>query len=264
MLMFVTKHCLKLMSNHRHFIWENPVASAMWTQSAADTLNVDPRVKTYTLDMCRFSPAPDGQRHKKRTKLKSSLTLTKVVQKCTCRKGHIMLQGFDRNTHQSRTSQAAMYFKRYCYALCADLTAGKLIDSSAMTTSIFNEDEQDIPGDPIPADDAAPAPPVQSLTRISVSSISLESDQQSTAGHLLLRLDQQLLKACIVDLFDQVGKFKQGTQPTGRAFLRPGMLNIYETAHELRQLLLPVYQLTAVCCTIHHTQLYNFGHADEE
>ena len=160
MLMFATKHCLRLMSHHRHFIWGNPIASAMWTQSAADTLNVDPRVKSYTLDMCRFSPAPDGQRHKKRTKLKTSLTLTKVVQKCTCRKGHTMLQGFGKTTHQARTAQAAMYFKRYCYALCADLTAIQLRDSHAMTTAIFNEDEQDIPGEPVPADADAPAPPV--------------------------------------------------------------------------------------------------------
>ncbi|CAK0848314.1 unnamed protein product [Prorocentrum cordatum] len=65
----------------------------------------------------------DGRRNKKDTTLISTFCLSHSVKRCSCKKEHIHLQGYDKETHRKRTAAAAMFSKKFCTALCKDILA---------------------------------------------------------------------------------------------------------------------------------------------
>ena len=50
----------------------------------------------------------------------SRTTAKNSIKKCTCRHGHVQLQGYDKEAHAKRTA-AALFSKRFCNALCKDM-----------------------------------------------------------------------------------------------------------------------------------------------
>eukprot|EP00959_Pyramimonas_sp_CCMP1952_P002615 53882-Pyramimonas_sp.AAC.1 len=74
---FILQNACGHVQQHRHGLLENPKSSAIWAKSPLAALQYHDKFNdhTYSTDMCRFSSLPDGQRHRKETKLKSSFKL---------------------------------------------------------------------------------------------------------------------------------------------------------------------------------------------
>ena len=128
MLEFLARHARSLLRERRHLLIENPRTSALWTDSPIAALVGFDRFADFSCDIsqCAFSPSPDGERHKKQTRLLSSFLLTKTNQQCRCRLGHLQLQGYDPVERKQRTAAAALFPRKLCTAICADVYALRL------------------------------------------------------------------------------------------------------------------------------------------
>ena len=109
MLSFLVQHAIHLVRVLRHCLFEHPWRSASWTKSPLRALRDVPEIEANhrVTCLCPFSEAPDGDRHEKKTRLKSSFQLVHSVKLCQCRNGHIRLWGYDPDDHELRTAKAA-------------------------------------------------------------------------------------------------------------------------------------------------------------
>eukprot|EP00959_Pyramimonas_sp_CCMP1952_P129805 2714693-Pyramimonas_sp.AAC.1 len=154
--------------------------------------------------MRRFSPLPDGQRHRKETKLKSSFKLTSSAGKCRCYYGHEHLEGYDREHHRNRTAAAAAYSRKVCSCMCQDIMV--LLKNTKKTTHpSYPAEELQPPSD----DDEEAVPGVitneQAVDRRNLSDLLKSMGASHITAHFgyckfLEGLDQQMLKACIPNL----------------------------------------------------------------
>ena len=128
MLTWLQRLCMRTVRNQRDVLLENPKDSALWTKSPLERLQSVDSFEQHSKNtsQCAFSPEPDGQRSAKATKLKASFPVPRSTKKCVCTKGHIVLQGYDKETHKSRCAAAALFSHRFCRALCDDMIANSI------------------------------------------------------------------------------------------------------------------------------------------
>ena len=95
MLKFILQKACDTSDQGRHGLFENPKTSAIWTKSPLEALQYHEKFArhSYLTDMCRFSPLPDGQRHKKETRVMCDFKLTQSIQRCKCKYEHQHLEG---------------------------------------------------------------------------------------------------------------------------------------------------------------------------
>ena len=110
MLKFMASHAVKINNDFRDNRVENPRCSSIWSiYPLAALLDHPAYVKNrYNTCMCAFSSEKDGRRSKKDTTLISTFCLSYSVKRCSCKKEHIHLQGYDKEAHQSRCAAAAL------------------------------------------------------------------------------------------------------------------------------------------------------------
>ena len=120
MLKFLAQHAIKIASDNRDALFENPKTSAIWKESPLAALLLHRLFRSFLICMCAFSPEPDGRRSKKETLLVTTMLLLRAFKTCTCQLGHIHLKGYDPVEHQIRTAAAALYPKRFCTSVCRD------------------------------------------------------------------------------------------------------------------------------------------------
>ena len=149
MLKFMATHAVKIKNDFRDNLVENPRSSSIWSSSPLAALLDHPAyVKNrYHTCMCAFSSEKDGRRSKKDTTLVSTFCLSYSVKRCSCKKEHIHLQGYDKEAHLKRTAAAAMFSKKFCVALCKDIltleSKGPGISLNQLSETIPAEAEDD-------------------------------------------------------------------------------------------------------------------------
>ena len=228
MLRFYTELLAETNSDGRDCLVENPVGSDIWLKSPLHALTALTTFDDNTkhTDQCAFSPEPDGQRHKKRTKLKATFQLNKCVRNCNCRKPHIILQGYDHDAHRDRTAGAALFSRKFCFAICTDINDNDNKKQTAQTKRLnkynrridkpndtFHADHTTI--DNFPAEDDTPAPaavlPIDNsieartqrylddLKRMDLIAVKVNFD----SAPILQSVDKPMFVACIQDFFDK-------------------------------------------------------------
>ncbi|CAK0795790.1 unnamed protein product, partial [Prorocentrum cordatum] len=167
----------------------------------------------------------DGRRNKKDTTLISTFCLSHSVKRCSCKKEHIHLQGYDKETHRKRTAAAAMFSKKFCTALCKDILAleskepGISINkfSRAFPAAADDEAEDEAPLAQLPA----PAGPksiddlMEEFKDIDTKSIKITLDTFTPT-------EVQWIKAAILSITDYTMSFGVPGTPTGRILMLPG------------------------------------------
>ena len=262
MLKFCAKRAIALPYDKRDALFENPRASALWTESPLCVLqSLDQYSKNdKNTFMCAFSPEPDGRRSQKATKLKASFPLNKSIRRCQCKLSHLELQGYDPATHRARTAAHALFHKKFCLALCQDMcddynTKGPTRKPQRQYP--VDDDDSDEPA--VPAAQVPPQTHEEGLRRMDTKCITLRN---GSAGELLTEVDPQMLKASIQDLLDYAAKFGLPHQPSGRVYLTPSddVPNVpsHKTAFFFQKLIANFFTMTALSAQVHRKEIYMF------
>ena len=216
--------------DQRDGLAENPQGSDIWRHSPLQALDSISRFQEHSrdTDQCPFSPVPDGERHKKRTKLKATFPLNHCIKSCRCKYPHIVLQGYDPDKHQQRTAAAALFPLKLCQGICADIDTHlrnkvhKLQRRHRQhTTQPSTQPTVPPPATPIFAieqDDDIPDPNASSSTTLPQETLEQQLRKIDTRSLKLYdstgitdNLDRQLLLASLQDILDDSHKlFRQG------------------------------------------------------
>ena len=201
---FCLQHTAHVQKDGRRDLYENPKSSRIWSMSVLEGLNYVKDMKTFTLDMCAHSSKPDGQRHRKSTTLKTTLTLKKCVQRCKCKCGHIELFGYDKEQHALRTAAAAVYPRKFCSCLCSDILANydsdnKKPSSTRASKAYFNPADSNPEGT---IGGVARLPPGDLMEGLRKTNVQGAKFEYGLCRSLFSDLDQQLIKACLLELLD--------------------------------------------------------------
>ena len=218
MLVFGSNHICMLHKENRGWLVENPNGSATFQHSPLDVTddlpyNFDSAITKEdcckTTCMCAFSPLPDGERSLKRTRLKGDFKLHHCIKSCSCRYGHVTLQGADPATHQNYTALAALCHHRFCVALCKDMEI-------SFSHRIFATNPAEALKELEP-----PMPPAELLNKVDASSIQIRTGN----GRSLLMEDAKLMqyiKAHIVLQLDDHSKAYGSAEPATTVLARDG------------------------------------------
>ena len=226
MLKFLLAHSTHLVRNHQKVLFECSKTSFIWTKSPLQCLKHYPQLDSHLTDMCRFSPQPDGQRHRRETRLVTNMTLKESLSTCKCHRGHMQLQGLEDSTYQRRSLLTSMYPKKFCLELCADIIAqidklsrktkalgGQMTEEAPQHphlqgipsttrvshTSAFpaetDDQDDDLPDTLPPVNPPSSVDPLKQLRDLNTDTLKIDDTSISQITDIL---DKQLLKASIL------------------------------------------------------------------
>ena len=104
MLQFIAQHAIYLAKHKQKVIIEGLKASTLWSDTPLGRLRDHPTFRLYNTDMCRYSDQADGTRHLRKTRLLANMDLDTIQQHCTCKEGHMRLQGLVETIYQRRNT----------------------------------------------------------------------------------------------------------------------------------------------------------------
>ena len=203
LLHFIASHVCHLHEEQRGWIVEQPRDTTIFKDSPLailDDLEYSSPIKSdchRRTNFCSFSSEQDGLRVRKQTLLKSNFYLKQCIRPCRCKCGHLTLAGHA-SLGMGFTATVCVFPKEFCRQLCKDI----------LNSSYF-EDFQVISRDQISAKDFKKPVPEQ-IQDIDTSSLQLFGN----VTYLVLDIPglQQILKATMLEIMDQVLKFKSNTE----------------------------------------------------
>ena len=262
MLKFMTSHAIMIVKDFRDAFLENPRSSSIWTKSPLAAILDHPAYSEhrYNTCMCAFSSEKDGRRNKKDTTLVSSFCLKYSVRRCSCKQGHIHLQGYDPDAHRKRTAAAAMFSRKLCVALCKDI---QVLEMKEPGVSI-NRFSEAYPAMEEEEDDEEQRPAKPSTEFADIEKLMDEFKDIDTNG---IKIDlpsfsvseQQWIKAAILSITDHTLSFGIPGTPTGRILMPPGTEEPQqEGARVLHRIMDPCFTIKAMTSQCYRPELHRF------